>query len=279
MILRIPLLLLPVLLLAQAQAPPEVDRELRARVTGFYQNFLKDSFSPRKAEPFVAEDTKDYFYNAGKYKYESFTIGKIAYSDNFTKAVVNVIGKMERTIAGQAVMMDTPTDTHWKMENGKWCWYYDPADYNITPMGGKNPPPATGTAEPRSGAVKPKNSSPEATREAGISVLEQQTMGLDKATLTFSADQPSSDQVVFTNGADGDIQIALDGPVVRGLTVKLDKTTVPGHGTAVLSMRYDPSDKSGPKDLWEPKGTIPFRIFAAPFGRMFALNVQFAPPK
>src|SRR5580700_10515939 len=94
MILRASLLLLPILALAQEQAPPDVDQELRARVSGFYQNFLDDSYSPRKAEPYVAEDTKDYFYNALKQKYQSFQIVKITYSDNFTKAVVVVSSRM-----------------------------------------------------------------------------------------------------------------------------------------------------------------------------------------
>jgi hypothetical protein len=62
---------------------------------------------------------------------------------------------------------------------------------------------------------------------------------------------------------------------VRGLKTRLDKTTVPGHGTAVLSLQYDPTDKSGPKDVWEPKGTIAFRIFASPFDRIFPVSVQF----
>src|ERR1700692_3612493 len=51
MVLRTSLLLLPVLAFAQDQAPPDVDRELRARVSGFYQNFVDVSYSPRKAEP------------------------------------------------------------------------------------------------------------------------------------------------------------------------------------------------------------------------------------
>lgn len=116
-------------------------------------------------------------------------------------------------------------------------------------------------------------------RAAGSEVLKQQVMGVDKSTVTFSADQPSSTEVVFTNGADGEIQIALDGPVVRGLTTKLDKTIVPGHGTAILSLRYDPSDKSGPKDIYEPKGNILFRIFAQPFERIYPVNVQFVASK
>jgi hypothetical protein len=279
MMTRTSLLLLPIIAFAQEQAPPEVDQELRSRVSAFYQNFVDGT--PRKAEPFVAEDTKDAFYSAGKNKYQSFKIGKISYSDGFTRAMVVVIPKGEKMIAGQLVVIEFPQNTHWKIENGKWCWYDNPADTPITPMtlGGKNPPPATGTEEPRTAGVIPKNGSPEATRAAGMSVLEQQTMGLDKASVTFSSDQASSDHVVFTNGADGEVQIALDGPMVRGLTAKLDKTSIPGHGTAVLSLRYDPSDKSAPKDVWEPKGSILFRIFASPFGRIYPVRVEFTAPK
>jgi hypothetical protein len=280
MILRASLLLLPMLAFAQeqAQAPPEVDQELRARVNGFYQNFVVTAFSPRKAEPFVAEDTKDYFYNAAKMQYLSYQIGKITYSDNFTKAVVVVIGKTERMIAAQKMVVDWPQDTHWKIEDGKWCWFYHPEDFPVTPMGGKNPPVLTGKETPTVGVI-PKSGSLKDIQAAGGAVLKQQAMGVDKSTVTFSADQPASTEVVFTNGADGDIQIGLDGPVVRGLSAKLDKTTVPGHGTAILSLRYDPSDKSGSKDVWEPKGNIPFRIFAEPFDRIFAVNVQFVPAK
>lgn len=275
MISRTSLFLLPVLVLAQEQARPEVEQELRARVNAFYQNFVNGS--PRKAEVFVAEDTKDYYYDAQKKKYESFKIGKMTFSENYTKAVVVVIGKTEKMIAGQTIMMDEPQYTHWKIEGGKWCWYYHPEDFSVTPMGGSNPPPATGEA--RTAGVKPKNTSPEAMKAAGMAVLEQQPMGLDKGTITMSADQASSATVVFTNGADGEIQIALDGPVVRGLKAKLDKMMVPGHGTAVLTFNYNPTDKSGPKDVWEPKGMIPFRIIAAPFDRIFPVNIMFVPGK
>jgi hypothetical protein len=277
MIARISLLFLPILAFAQPDPSPETNRELRGRVDAFYQNFLVNSFSPRKAEAFVAEDTKDYFYNAGKMKYESFAIVKITYSDNYTKAVVNVSGKTERLIAGQKVMMDVPQDTHWKIEDGKWCWTYDPANYSITPIpDSKNPPPATVETGV---AVKPKDTSPKAIRDAGLSVLQQQQMGVDKTTVTVNVDQASSTEVVFTNGADGELQVGLDGPVVRGLTAKLDKMNIPGHGKAILTLHYDPSDKKSGKDIWEPKGSIEFRLIAAPFNRVFPVYVMFTASK
>lgn len=219
--------------------------------------------------------TKDYFYDAGKKKYISVRIDRIAFDDSFKKAVVTVVGKTEEHMAGQAVVMDEPQDTHWKIENGKWCWTYHPEDFPITPMGGKNPPVATGAMADHIAATKPKDGSVEETRKAGMAVLNQQPMGTDKDVVTFVADQPGSAKVVFTNGADGPIQVNLDGPVVRGLKVDVDRKNLPGHETAVLSFRYDPTDKTQEKGMWEPKGNIKFRIYASPFDRVFPVEVQF----
>jgi hypothetical protein len=104
-------------------------------------------------------------------------------------------------------------------------------------------------------------------------------MGVDKAEVTLHTDQPGSVQVVFTNGADGVVEIGLDGPVVRGLKATLDKTSVPGHGMAVMTLQFDPADKSGPSDVWEPKGKIPYRIVVSPFNRMFPVFLTFTPSK
>jgi hypothetical protein len=127
--------------------------------------------------------------------------------------------------------------------------------------------------------VKPKDTSPEAIRAAGLTVLGQQTMGVDKTMVSVDVNQPSSTEVVFTNGADGELQVALDGPVVRGLTAKLDKINVPGHGKAILTLHYDPTDKKSGKDIWEPKGSIEFRLIAAPFNRVFPVYVSFSGSK
>jgi hypothetical protein len=275
MISRTCLLFLPILMLAQVlmpaqdKAPPEVDQELRARVNGFYHYFVVGSFSPRKAEAFIAEDTKEFFYDNGKIQFKEFRIDSISYSDNFTKASVMVIGKSMKMVRGTLVEMEQPMLTRWKIEDGKWCWTYDPQDVGRTPMGGaRTDAPATAPAPGQ--MVIPKDP---------LSVLPKAPMGIDKSSVTLSASEPGSTQIVFTNGADGAVQVGLDGPTVRGLKATLEPATVPGHGTAVLTLKFDPADKSGPADVWEPKGRIPYRIVVNPFNRMYSLALTFTASK
>jgi hypothetical protein len=69
-------------------APPEVEQALRARVTQFYELQKEGKF--RQTEQYVAEDTKDLYYAMAKTGCISFELGKISYSDDFTKATVIV---------------------------------------------------------------------------------------------------------------------------------------------------------------------------------------------
>ncbi len=269
---RFCLLVLPVLAFGQQgqKTPAGVEEELRSRVTAFYQNFVDGS--PRKAEVFVAEDTKDFYYNAQKLKFESFKIEKITFSDNFTKAAVLVVGKVTRTMAGQSVVMDMPQDTHWKIEGGKWCWTYHPEEYCLTPMCGKTPPPATGAGP----VPEPKDLTPEGIRKAAEEILKGGAgVNLDKNAITLRTDQVSDAEIVLTNGAVSYLQVAVNGPIVRGLTAKFDKYMVPGKGKAVLKFHYDPSDKSGPADAWSATGVIKFEVMLMPLDGTIPLTVTF----
>ena len=67
-------------------APPEVEAALRARVEQFYQLEIDKKF--RQAEAFVAEDTKDDYYNGSKPAIKASSIQKIEWSDNNTRARV-----------------------------------------------------------------------------------------------------------------------------------------------------------------------------------------------
>src|ERR1700734_2080831 len=114
--------------------PADVDQALRARITEFFHYHVTGE--PRKAEELVAEDTKDYFYNNNKPHYLSFEIGKIEYSDGYTKAKALVTVKMAIMLPGfNGKVMQIPSASYWKLIDGKWYWYLDTAMRNTGPMG------------------------------------------------------------------------------------------------------------------------------------------------
>ncbi|HSP66803.1 MAG TPA: hypothetical protein VLN48_03680, partial [Bryobacteraceae bacterium] len=80
------LVLLPLLLLAQAPGKLEAEQALRARVTEFLQYHVDGNF--RKAYDMVAADTQDDYFNTGKVQIKGFTIDDVQFSENFTKATI-----------------------------------------------------------------------------------------------------------------------------------------------------------------------------------------------
>jgi hypothetical protein len=209
------------------KAPPDVDEALRARVAKFYQEQIDGR--PRRAEEIVADDSKDFFYNMAKPKFLSFEIRDITYSENFTKAKVTMVMEMYVPIAffgGKA--MKVPGPTSWKIENGQWCWYVDPAVMNTTPFG-----KMTTSGGPGSGATPPDlNSAP--TPEALAKLVKP-----DKQVASLRATANSSDQIRIHNGMQGSIRIELrPRATVRGLEIKADRTEIPAGEDAVVSFKY-----------------------------------------
>src|SRR5215469_10711354 len=132
------------------KAPEETDKALRARIMEFYQYHIDKEF--RKAEPLVAEDTKEFFYVQNKPHYLSCEIRRIDYSDNFTHAKATMVCEAMVPIPGFTDPVKAPFPSTWKIENGKWCWYVDPELLNASPMGRMTPgPPSKGPLPPMPG--------------------------------------------------------------------------------------------------------------------------------
>lgn len=120
----------------EAKPPAGVDEALRARVNEFFRYHVTAQF--RKAEPLVAEDSQDFFYNQNKPHYLGYNgIDSVRYSENFTHAYVVVTVKTAAVAeaANFGVMPAIPIPSMWKLENGKWCWYVDPDILRHTPFG------------------------------------------------------------------------------------------------------------------------------------------------
>lgn len=217
MVARAALLFLPTLLFVvpstvcaqapEAAAPVEVDQALRARVTEFFQYFVDGKF--RQAINLVAEDTQDAYFSSPKAEYKGFRIERIDFSDNFAKANVQLMMKQVWKLKAEGFLQDTvvdaPMSTAWKVENGKWVFYQPPPppDGWVTPMG-----PSQGFKKPDGSTQIPKKLDEATITQEANRVLH--LTGVDKDNVTLRADVPSSAKVVFHNGAQGSVSVALE---------------------------------------------------------------------
>lgn len=269
MTIRAAVLLVPLVAFGQTP-PPDVDQALRARATELFQDFVDGQF--RKAFPLVAEDSQDGYFNSTKAELKSFHIDSIQYNDDFTKATVNLTAMRTWRIQGQSILTGVPMNTLWKIENGKWVWYTQPSAI-ITPMGSSE---VTAGARKADGAGLP--GVPDKITQATIDAMGQrilQQSGLDKSQVTLSANQSSSDTVIFHNGAPGSVRLELGSvPNIPGFSAKLDKTDLNLGESATLHLQYDPDPNRDKKTFPAP---ISLDLTEAPFNQRFRVQVSFSP--
>lgn len=238
-------------------APPEVEKALRERISGFYQAYVDGKF--RLAEQYVAEDTKDLHYNQEKNKYRSYEIVKITFDDKFkTAKVVTVVGTTV-SLRGNRMDVAAPMASHWKLEDGKWWYYYHPSLGVDSPVGTMRPGP--GEAQPGTGfgaIIKNPNA-----------ILSQ--IKVSKKSILLKGHEKSEDTLTVTNNAPGPISLAFQSETAPGLSWKFDKAEITQGQTATLTFSYLPPDKRAKPSL---RGTLSIE----PFGQAFQIPVEFDIP-
>jgi hypothetical protein len=252
-----------VVCLAQnAPAPPsEVDRALRDRVTKFFQ--LMQSGKYRQAEQYVAQDTKETYYNMQKPKYLKFEISKISYSERFTRA--HVVVHCEREVINPVmgrVVMKVPQITDWKKVKGAWYWYVDPNAPVRTPVGVGKAPQAPAPAE---GAHTGPAAKPPAPSVSDLARL----VSADKAEVRLSS-KTASDQVVVKNAMPGAVDLTLEVPQTPGLEVKLERAELGANQTRLVLFHYTPQPGA-------PK-TVVVSVQVQPTGQTIPIRVSLEPP-
>jgi hypothetical protein len=220
------------------KAPPDVEEALRARITGFYQAHVDKKF--RQADQFVAEDTKDFYYESNKPAYLAFEIGKITYSENFTRAKAIVTCKMQVPMPGFPEPIMAPIPSTWRVENGQWFWYVDQTRGRETPFG--TMPPAAGNTP--AGALPGGFSSLASALAAGPNIEAlRKTVQADKSAVRLSAKTASSDQVTISSKLPGTVSLELDVPKAPGFAVELDRTELKTGEEAKVTFRSQPKGK------------------------------------
>ncbi len=214
------------------KAPAEIDEALRSRVTNFYQLHVEGKF--RAADEFVAEDSKDEYFNADKTRCRSFDIMKISYTENFTRASVVITCDTDfmMPMAAAPIPVKRPISSKWKTMDGQWMWYVDPVSNEpvATPFGMRG-----GTPQPGAAPAAPLDYKP--VDLATVSSLVK----TDKQQVNFDPAKAGEERVVVTNGMPGTVTLALRPAQLEGFELKLDRTSLQQGQTATLAIQYKPS--------------------------------------
>jgi hypothetical protein len=224
-------LLCAALCLAQtptSEPPADVDAALRARVNQFFQFLVENKY--RQAEALVAEESKDFYYDAQKPKYLSYALKDIQYSDGFTRATATVLCETVVAIAGFAGQpVKVPVGSTWKLVDGQWFLFMDPETARRTPFGHATPGP--GTRPPGAPPVLP--TSPD---------FALHKVKADKSVVNLKPG--GSAQVILTNSAQGPMSISLVGRI-QGVDVKLDRVNLNAGDKAVVNLEAHDGAHSG----------------------------------
>ncbi len=211
--------LFAILMSAQALEPAEA--ELRERVQTFYQLQMDKKF--RQAEAFVAEDTKDFYYNSAKGTFNSFKIADVKIVEPGKMAKVTVRSSFTVMMMGAArpMPMEMPVTSTWKMEEGKWVMFVDQTAPVPTPFGDfKRGAPDAGGGFPKMPSIP------------NLTKLVQ----ADKTLVTLTAEEPVQ-TVTLTNNLPGAVDFKVDATGVPRVAVEAENTKIGANGTAKIVFR------------------------------------------
>jgi len=242
------------------KAPPYVDEALRARISKFYQAMVEGK--ARQGEQYVAEDSKDIYYDMAKPRYLSFEIRDIHYSDDFTKAKAVIVVQTFSAVPGfQSKPLPMPIPSLWKVVDGQWYWYVDPESLKATPFGKMTPGPYPAGSTPGAPPAMP-----DLSKGFDLKTLWKQ-VHVDKRIVQLKAGEPSSEQVMISSDLPGELSLQLQGLDVPGLELKLDRTELKAGEKAILSFRF------------EPHGDAPHSVVAnllvQPINYLIPIQIQF----
>jgi len=217
---------------ASGEAPPRLDAALRQRVTQFYRLQVEGKY--RAAQQLVANDTQDLFIQSSKPIYMNFKILHIQYTDHFRRALVTLL--VTRNVPVEGFLghpIETRIPSRWKLERGEWFWYVDPQkDEPRSPFGIGGPP---GMA--MSGGAMPAGPAPRALPKMPSIPPTANAVRVDKMRVELKASGPSSDKVGIVNSTPWNVHVTVDSPRMLGLTVKLDRATIPPGEKAFLTIQ------------------------------------------
>lgn len=246
------------------KAPPDVDQSLRSRVKVFYQHHIDGTY--RQAEKLVADESQDYFYQVQKQRYDSCEMIRIAYSENFSRAIVTMACKGKWNISGNDLNVSMPLSSSWKRENGgEWFWHHVQAQKMPTPFGEMDHTAVGRVKKEPAGLQIPTD-----MKAAGEMLLKQ--VKIDKSAVKLSSYEKSEDTILITNNSGGTVTAKFEyEAVVPGFKGQIEKQEIGPGQTTSLKLTMLPKDRVA-------KPTIMGRIVIEPLLQQFEVTVTFGIP-
>ncbi len=238
-------------------APPAVSAEQKQaeavvieRAKQFYE--LLVAGKARASEEFVCAASKDEYYAAPKTKPLGAEVGRVELQPDGKAARVLTMVEDEVLLpmGGQKRVMKMLTSSDWKLENGQWCYYLEPAPQK------KAAEPAKA---PAAGATVPPNlgQPPPGVRVADLPKLSR-AVTASKQRFKIPDDADGKDEIVLTNGLNGPVKLVFLCRKTPGLECKADKEFI-GHGDqAKLTVEFKFSGTKLPHDLKATLWVEPF---------------------
>lgn len=217
---------------------PAVDSALRDRVTKFFQAHVDGKF--RQAEQYVAEDSRDAFYELDKRRFLKFEIERIDYKENFTKAEVHTLMDLEwKNSRFGTLVMHPPMTSYWRVDNGQWFWYFNPTETVDTPWGKRVVETETlGGGVPGMANGERPALPPGARKVSAEEVL--QGVKFENNVAVFDPGKVSEAKLTVKNTMPGEVQLKLNLKPSDWLTGTIDKTTLKPGETATVTLQYKP---------------------------------------
>ena len=217
-----------------SQAPPEIDAALRRRASEYYQCFVDGQF--QKAINYVAEDSKDSYFEVDKTRYRTFKIMRIEYSDNYSKAVVMLSIDTVFRFQGQTMPVRVPMEGKWKFEKGDWYWYVIPrkeSDTVDTPFGPTKLTPDNGQANTGMHASGPVST---AQALAVFAVMSQ----IFNPVVSLNSQDSYSGSMRIHNPAPKPLRIEVSAAPFEGLTFSPTHLEIPAGGSSDIEFKLAP---------------------------------------
>ena len=203
------------------------------RVNDFYTLLVKKQY--RKAEEFVANDTKDYYYGIAKPDITKFEVMEVHLDADQERATA--LTQCAQRVNQPGFPMgewNLKVPSLWKKENGQWQWYVIQTE-TMTPVGIVKKNDTGVSAAPAASAGNLPKDIPNTVDFALGRV------GMDRKAVLLNQDKP--EKITIINASQGEVTLFM--PTQLGLDLKLEPARLNAGEKATLIIKATHESRPG----------------------------------